>query len=148
MNIITHSNAYSLFPQATFETRRTVLTHDTSTSSPEAMTAARQKYVDRGWSFVDTASSLEALAPRSEFSSFGIRHIGDHACWTIRLSSFEGLSTYDDLWLNSWQIIWGTNGSMNIDFLVFHGPRFRFGKCAVRKLSKAMRHPDNYSLTG
>ncbi|KAF5360145.1 hypothetical protein D9758_011343 [Tetrapyrgos nigripes] len=147
MNVITHANAYSFFPRATFESRRTVLTRDTTGFWPADMVNAEQKYKTRGWTFVDVASSLETLTPKSEFSSFGVRHIGDHACWTIPLSSFEDLSTEDDLWLNSWKIVWEINRSMKIDFVVLYGPGFRYGKCATKglaqALSKAMRDTGN-----
>ncbi|KAK7458692.1 hypothetical protein VKT23_009691 [Stygiomarasmius scandens] len=145
MNVITHANAYSFFPRATFETRRSVLARNNS-SVNNASSAATRKYTARGWAIVDTVTSLESLGPHSEFSSFGIRHAGDSACWVIPLSPVEGLASGDDLWLNSWRVVWEHNRCLKLDFSVIQNHGFRFGRCIVKEISRDMRSPDGQSL--
>ena len=98
MNVITDDKAYSIFPQATFEERRSlVLVKDT-----EAEMMARLKYEGRGWQFINKIEDNES---RDRLSSFarGPRHLGDSRCWTIQLQPHREPSP--NMWeSNSWSL--------------------------------------------
>lgn len=82
MNIITHDKAYSLYPKATLEERRSLM-YSTEGLKQDS---ARKKYKKRGWSMVERLTVEELQDPVSAFTP-GHRYVGDSKCWTIPLSS-------------------------------------------------------------
>lgn len=98
MNLITHNKAYSIFPRATFEERRSLihLQHAESTVQP------RTKYERRGWRFITDIDDDEIRNTTSAFS-VGSRHLGDSKCWTIHL--YPELDHSPMFWeANSWTL--------------------------------------------
>ncbi|EEB91019.1 hypothetical protein MPER_10695 [Moniliophthora perniciosa FA553] len=95
MNVISYSHAYCLYPEATFEKRRSMICF--SFEGPER-DSARQKYVDRGWKMLHPDGSewksgvewdpYQTGPVATTLGSFWIgrtRHIGDAYCWSIKL---------------------------------------------------------------
>ena len=78
MNIITHNNAYSLYPKATLEDRQSLMI-STEGSNQDA---ARDKYIARGWSMIENPLPEELARRKSPFRP-AKRYIGDSRCWTI-----------------------------------------------------------------
>ncbi|KJA24235.1 hypothetical protein HYPSUDRAFT_65725 [Hypholoma sublateritium FD-334 SS-4] len=78
MNIIAHDKAYSFFPKATFEERLSLRCYRESDASREL---ASRKYTLRGWSLINLSHTQypEDVLP------FGMRYVGDRACWTLRV---------------------------------------------------------------
>ncbi|THU96193.1 hypothetical protein K435DRAFT_755079 [Dendrothele bispora CBS 962.96] len=125
MNFISHSHAYSIFPRTTFHNRGSIkLAHTHKMYSREAKAnyvKALQKYRERGWSVVDFPSAFDYYRENSEFL-IGTRRVGDSACWTIPLSSIDGLTEEemspeaDGLRNHTWM----QNGSYQQDFSLSH----------------------------
>lgn len=98
MNLITHESAYSLYPHATFEERRSLVI-STEGSRQES---ARNKYRERGWTMVEAGQDEDIRNARSDFTPRR-RYIGDSRCWTIpilpKLDLPEGF-----LATNTWEL--------------------------------------------
>jgi len=97
MNVITYNKAYSIYPQATFIERRSLVYNRTEKSFE-----ARHKYEGRGWKQVEY---LEAADLNNEGSSFarGPHRLGDSKCWTIDLLPKIG-SRGDFMDSNTWNL--------------------------------------------
>lgn len=105
MNVITHSMAYSLYPYATFQQRRSLVCGSGGIKREEA----RDKYQERGWRMEQHIDILETRDRRSDFK-VGRRWVGDARCWKIPLTpplssnpQAEGLIR-DRITSNSWGI--------------------------------------------
>ena len=105
MNVITHNMAYSLYPYATFQQRRSLLCGSGGSKHEEA----RVKYQDRGWRMEQWIDLLETRDRRSDFKLVR-RWVGDARCWKIPLrpplssnAEAEGLIS-DRITSNSWWI--------------------------------------------
>jgi hypothetical protein len=85
MNIISYEKAYSLYPRATFEERRSLIC---ATLGPH-QEPARQKYIVRGWTMLYSVTQAEQNYESSAFRT-GLRRIGDRFSWIIPLS-LEGV---------------------------------------------------------
>ena len=100
MNFITHEKAYSLYPHATFEERRSLVI---STEGSKQDTA-RKKYAKRGWTMVKTALDEDIRNARSDFTPLQ-RYIGDSRCWTIPILPMLTLPDPEDFTTtNSWEL--------------------------------------------
>ena len=97
MNLITHERAYSLYPHATFEERRSLVI---STEGSKQETA-REKYAERGWTMVETGQNEDIRNTRSDFTPCQ-RHIGDSRCWTIPI--LPKLDLEDFMASNTWEL--------------------------------------------
>ncbi|KAF5367969.1 hypothetical protein D9758_004346 [Tetrapyrgos nigripes] len=95
MNVISHSHAYSLFPRATFHDRISVETPFYVTQENKHQ-AARDKYIQRGWTMVELPSIVDYLRPYSEFRTSSPRCVGDFSCWTITLEPIDLPQTPND----------------------------------------------------
>lgn len=117
MNIITHDKAYSLFPRATFEERRSLV----CLSSDELRDKAFEKYSARGWSFVKNADVERAERGTLEASfALGERYVGDRNCWTLPVLPILNLSE-GYMETNSWVMkcnSWDEFPSMSYHYLV------------------------------
>ena len=82
MNVLAHDKAYSFFPKATFEERRSMRRHRAGDADCDL---AVQKYLRRGWSIFDPSTILIALQLRDPAFLLGLRYVGDHMCWTLRV---------------------------------------------------------------
>jgi hypothetical protein len=85
MNIISYEKAYSLYPRATFEERRSLI----CATAGFHQEPARTKYVNRGWKMITIVPAQEQDNPLSSFRK-GLRWLGDKLCYTIPLS-LEGV---------------------------------------------------------
>ncbi|TFK62302.1 hypothetical protein BDN72DRAFT_737265, partial [Pluteus cervinus] len=86
MNVITHNEAISFYPLATFD-RREALVNKTSFSHKRD--AFFNKYRERGWTITESLDPARRFDERSEFYcppySRRTRYVGDKRCWTISL---------------------------------------------------------------
>lgn len=98
MNLITHERAYSLYPRATFEERRSLVI---STEGSKQETA-RKKYTERGWIMVKTGQDEDIRNARSDFTPCQ-RYIGDSRCWTIPILPMLDLPK-DSMATNTWEL--------------------------------------------
>ncbi|KDR77818.1 hypothetical protein GALMADRAFT_65576 [Galerina marginata CBS 339.88] len=126
MNIITHEKAYSLYPRATFDERRTLsyVPDPTEDNGHEKRQVALQKYTSRGWTVVDRITDVEFRDPRSAFAS-GERHLGDFKCWTLPILPKLALpkSTIE---ANSWALLYDRKLEPLMTFTVLVSRRLRF----------------------
>ncbi|KJA24234.1 hypothetical protein HYPSUDRAFT_136540, partial [Hypholoma sublateritium FD-334 SS-4] len=79
MNVIAHDKAYSFFPKATFEERRSLRCYREGDGNRDA---AAHKYTLRGWSMINESSIRKQV---QNVFLFDKRHVGDRACWTLRV---------------------------------------------------------------
>lgn len=117
MNMITHDKAYSIFPWATFEERRSLIL----VKDPEAARMARLKYEGRGWRFINGTDVNES---RDCLSSFirGPRHLGDTRCWTIQLHPAQ--NPIPNMWeSNSWSLNYDAYQNPAHVWMLFRSPR-------------------------
>lgn len=103
LNIITHSHAYSLYPKATFDEKRSLILR--ATYDGQRHEDARAKYRVRGWRLLPYVSCHEATHPECEFSA-GPRWVGDSKCMTVQLPpSGAAPSPNPHIWpSNSWKL--------------------------------------------
>ncbi|KAI0061372.1 hypothetical protein BV25DRAFT_1773159, partial [Artomyces pyxidatus] len=78
MNVISYSTAYSLYPRATFESRRALVCPTRGLEQGPAL----QKYASRGWDMLPASSSDLSLEP--SFAA-GPRWIDDEQSWVLQL---------------------------------------------------------------
>ena len=103
MNLITHNKAYSIFPRATFEERRSLI----HVQHEESAVQAHRKYEKRGWQFITEIDEDEIQNTTSAFAD-GPRHLGDSKCWTIHLH--PELNHSPMFWeANSWRLHYGVH---------------------------------------
>ncbi|KAJ7666750.1 hypothetical protein DFH06DRAFT_983996 [Mycena polygramma] len=95
MNVITHKNAYALYPRSTFVTKEALVVETVGAGQE----VGRQKYIDRGWAMTWTPS----LSRRSELGVRLVRWVGDPFTWTISLPRLL-FETTDLCLVNSWQL--------------------------------------------
>ncbi|KAJ6530282.1 hypothetical protein B0H19DRAFT_1006407 [Mycena capillaripes] len=95
MNVITHDNAFALYPRLTFVTKQALVV-ETDGAGQEA---GKQKYVDRGWTMIRSPS----LSRKSELGVRLLRWVGDKFTWTISLPPLT-IDTTDLCRINSWQL--------------------------------------------
>jgi len=104
MNLITHDKAYSIFPRATFEDRRSLIFDKDGDSAAKA----RAKYEERSWTFVE-GLEVQRRGPFSPFSK-GTRRLGDSKCWSISLDPQKDRNT--SVWdSNSWKLVYVGNNA-------------------------------------
>ena len=77
MNLITYYGAYSLYPKATFEERRTLIC-----ATVVDHERAIQKYQSRGWKLQFTIPREEQINTGSSLR-FEDRWVGDNKCWFL-----------------------------------------------------------------
>lgn len=104
MNVITHRNAYSLYPYETFEERRALTARKTPARREQVAFA---KYRERGWRIRSSVNASEAFDPTQEFSE-GTRRVGDEMTWVLPLDQTgrHGALAIDTLPGNSWYLIY------------------------------------------
>ncbi|KAF8961523.1 hypothetical protein BDZ97DRAFT_1733677 [Flammula alnicola] len=125
MNIITHEKAYSLYPKATFEQRRSLII-STEGSNQET---ARKKYATRGWSMVEQLTHEEYRHSGSAFAQGG-RYVGDSKCWTLpilpKLDLPEGYME-----TNTWELVHQANLEPEMLFLILLTGNLRYSYLVV-----------------
>jgi len=103
MNLITHERAYSLYPHATFEERRSLVI-STEGSKQES---ARKKYEERGWVMVKNGQDEDTRNVASDFTQCR-RYIGDSRCWTVPVLPKLDLPE-DFMATNTWELKYRSN---------------------------------------
>ncbi len=79
MNVVAYDKAYSFFPKATFEERRSLRRYREGDPNRDL---AMQKYTRRGWSMIGPSTTQSQ--PLDAFP-VGERYVGDCACWTVQV---------------------------------------------------------------
>lgn len=127
MNLITHEKAYSIFPRATFDERRSLLQLPMKRSRRQMATT---KYAARGFNVVYKISLDEFDNPHSSFSH-GKRHLGDEKCWTLPILPNLELPQSGTIETNSWALLY--NGSLhpNMVATAFVSSTLRYGYLVV-----------------
>ncbi|TFK69380.1 hypothetical protein BDN72DRAFT_945701 [Pluteus cervinus] len=103
MNIITHREAISFYPDATFERREALISHNEL--APKSRNLF-DKYQKRGWTILDYLTTAQRWDRKSDFYCASkparIRCVGDKRCWIIRLPSKEFGVGHDLKHINTW----------------------------------------------
>ncbi|KAI0366117.1 hypothetical protein BV20DRAFT_911460, partial [Pilatotrama ljubarskyi] len=86
MNVICYDKAYCLFPRATLEEQRSLLSYSTQGRATRRVEGI-WKYTSRGFTMITHLADDEVLSPIHPTASFmfGPRMLGDRAMWTITL---------------------------------------------------------------
>jgi hypothetical protein len=122
MNVVSSHAAYALYPDATFVRRVSLpLSNDSKTEE-----VARTKYKNRGWTYINAVSPLEASSTSSRLGrSFvaGSRWVGDKQTWII---PFTGSIASKDLTrLNGWRLAYKSISYGVNEFKVVESSRLR-----------------------
>jgi len=135
MNLITHDKAYSIFPQATFEDRRSLV----FVNEGDSAIKAREKYEERGWTFVE-GYEVQPLDRRSPFAK-GVRRLGDSKCWSISLHHENDGTACTSHWdSNSWRLTFAKNRPpMNVWVLLHNPSIFHFSYLVNHRLAYRVR---------
>lgn len=121
MNLIAFDAAYSLYPRATFEERRT-LNMPVLTPGEEL---ARSKYVDRGWRLQDCLPPHDVRNPKLPFYLGTLRTMGDKLSWVIPLDTtgvdmrlpiteLSPVFRWDPVIQNSWRLAKNKKGKFTM----------------------------------
>ena len=129
MNVITHEAAYSLFPYATFEEKRSLIIRDGFKQN-----SAHAKYAGRGWEMVRRLSRAEVNDTVSAFAP-GPRHLGDSKCWKIPILPKLDLpeSTIE---VNTWKLKHKNWGQGVVSFKIILADCLRYSYVVVDKSMK------------
>ncbi|TFK61817.1 hypothetical protein BDN72DRAFT_734672, partial [Pluteus cervinus] len=86
MNVITHREAISFYPDATFERCEALISHNEI--APRSRNLF-EKYQKRGWTILDYLTTAQRWDRKSDFycpsKSTRTRCVGDKWCWIVRL---------------------------------------------------------------
>ncbi|KAJ7187226.1 hypothetical protein C8R46DRAFT_981506 [Mycena filopes] len=96
MNIISHANAYALYPQSTFIASQALIV----TTAGAGQGPGRQKYADRGWRMIELPGARD-----TEMADELLRWVGDRFTWTIALPPLP-IDVPDLCIINSWTLDW------------------------------------------
>ena len=121
MNFITHEKAYSLYPRATFEERRSL----TCLFSTISRTRAWAKYTERGWTMLDGVTGEDFHDLNSSLAR-GPRYVGDSKTWTIPIlpkidAPLEGLTE-----MNSWSLKYDLSLKPHFEFSLLISPQLQY----------------------
>ena len=122
MNFITHEKAYSLYPRATFEERRSLKFLHGSAARDKAYT----KYAERGWKMLDGIAGEDFHDLNSSLAR-GSRRVGDSKTWTIPILPKIGTSFPEGLTeTNSWSLRYDHNLKPCLDFCLLISPQLQY----------------------
>ena len=109
MNVITHRNAYALFPYETYHAKRALVARKTPARHEEAALA---KYQTRGWKIRKSVYDAEADDPKREFGQ-ATRRVGDKMTWVVPLNQRGEHSALaiDTVVGNSWTLMYHDHSS-------------------------------------
>lgn len=130
MNAISYEKAYCLFPRATLEQRRSVLSFDGPPS--DRIEQCVQKYQQRGWIFCD----YRDLSHSDPAFHTGERWINDKLSWVIPLNTTDippalpanpssAPLSHDPVNICSWRVCEPQRPAM-IDFKILESPALRY----------------------
>lgn len=135
MNLITHDRAYSIFPRATFDERKSMINLPSSrylSRRHARRDVALTKYIERGWEMVQGASPKELSDPNFIFAC-GTRRLGDSRCWTIPILPKLDLPERC-IETSSWALLYSRKLEPIISFGVFFWQRMIFSHLFVDEL--------------
>ncbi|KIM47322.1 hypothetical protein M413DRAFT_440763 [Hebeloma cylindrosporum] len=122
MNFITHEKAYSLYPRATFEERRSLI----CLFSTAARARAWAKYTERGWTMLDGITGDDFHDLDSSLAR-GRRYVGDSKTWTIPiLPKIDTTCPEDLVEMNSWSLHYDQYLKPHLEFSLLISPQLRF----------------------
>ncbi|KAI4519203.1 hypothetical protein K525DRAFT_258722 [Schizophyllum commune Loenen D] len=109
MNIITHRNAYALFPYETYHAKRALVARKTPARREETALA---KYQTRGWKIRRSVYDAEADDPKREFGQ-ATRRVGDKMTWVVPLNQRgeQSALAIDTVVGNSWTLMYHERSS-------------------------------------
>jgi hypothetical protein len=133
MNVISYNAAYSLYPRATFEERRTVSMSVSNDSEEDAL----GKYAIRGWKILYDIFPHEQKNPKSSFYMFQTRWVDDKKSWVIPLdltgvemrpplSETSDAFTWDPVIQNSWTLARDNSDVLLMTYHVAKSTVFRY----------------------
>lgn len=133
MNIITHSTAYSLFPRLTFKRRvsHTFSVSPRSTVASHKWPAVRDKYIERGFSFVPTVSD------DPEHGSMD-RWVGDSHTWTVPLRPSLPHLAADTMATNAFRVVFDSTTGNQIEYEIFERVGLRSTYLTTQKEGAAL----------
>jgi hypothetical protein len=139
MNFITHEKAYSLYPRATFEERRSL--HSSHASwRKDSQTVARTKYARRGWLVVDRLTQSE-IDNRTSAFAYGRRAVGDQYCWTMELLPKLADLPQGFVESNSWGLSFTHIRQAEMKFMLLKMPELRFSYTVADEIIEAYLSP-------
>jgi len=121
MNFITHDRAYSLYPRATFEERRSLM-YGTGTASRKK---ARAKYVERGWTMLDGITGDDFHNLNSSLVR-GPRYVGDRRTWAIPILPKVDAPCPPIAEINSWSLTYDMALKPLLYFSSLISPQLRY----------------------
>jgi len=123
MNFITHEKAYSLYPRATFEERRSLIL-PSRTPSHESACA---KYAKRGWTMLHRIMGDDFHNLNSSLGR-GPRYVGDWRTWTIQVLPNVELDAPCPLLteMNSWTLRYDRILRPFLEFSLLISPQLRY----------------------
>jgi hypothetical protein len=146
MNVIGFDAAYSFYPYATFEKRRSLVMNDLSEKDAEAL----GKYAMRGWTIVSSIWPHETGSSSVSFHIGELRKVCDKYSWTVpldttgvtprpRLSPLSEEFDWDPVMHSSWRLE-GNSKGVRPRYAFAHPSIFRFEYMLAHKafLSKLL----------
>ncbi|KAK0202196.1 hypothetical protein DFS33DRAFT_1060586 [Desarmillaria ectypa] len=134
MNIVTATHAYSLCPRTTFYQRRGLVI----STNGSAQDSGHQKYIDRGWELFSEVTVFEVTSPHSELQANSLRWVGDKRCLSVSLPPIELPFRPYPITANSWQITYGWNCKVKIEYDNIATERFSFCVSQGAKLCQVL----------
>jgi len=122
MNFITHEKAYSLYPRATFEERRSLTCLFSTISRAKAWT----KYTERGWTMLEGVTGEDFHNLNSSLAR-GPRYVGDSKTWVIPIlpkidaPCLSGLTE-----MNSWSLKYDPSLKPHFQFSLLISPQLQY----------------------
>ena len=121
MNFITHEKAYSIYPCATFEERRSLMFLSANASRRKA----HVKYAERGWTMLDGVTGDDFHNLKSSLAR-GPRYVGDRRTWTISILPKVDARCPPIAEINSWSLIYDARLKPYFDFSSLISPQLRY----------------------
>ena len=140
MNFITHEKAYSLYPRATFEERRSLVHPSDASWREDARAAARTKYAGRGWLVVNRLTQAE-IDNRTSAFAYGRRIVGDQYCWTMDLLPKIADLPQGFVESNSWGLSFTQHRQAEMKYLLLKKPELRFSYTVADEIIKDYLFP-------
>jgi hypothetical protein len=133
MNVISFNVAYSLYPRATFEERRTL----SMSVSNEGEAEALGKYAVRGWKILCDIYPHEENKPQASFHQNISRWVDDEMSWQIPLdltgvvmrsapSKNSSAYNWDPVKHNSWKLTRAQTSKLVMTYYVAKSTLFRY----------------------
>jgi hypothetical protein len=140
MNFITHEKAYSLYPRATFEERRSLVHSSGASWREDARAVARTKYAGRGWLIVNRLTQAE-IDNRTSAFAYGRRVVGDQYCWTLDVLPKLADLPQGFVESNSWGLYFTQNRQAEMKLSLLKMPELRFSYTVADEIIESYLSP-------